>query len=101
MIFVNDNLPNVSAFEIKKKLNNSQERFYGKNELPGVKSDESVKVKINKIFSSKNFVYKSRCRIYLNNDIKECTIVGKINGYLLTLNGEKIKIADIKNIEKL
>ena len=47
-----DNLPSVSAFEIKKKLNNSQDRFYGKMSIPGVSSNESIVSKINKIFSS-------------------------------------------------
>lgn len=96
-----EDLPSVSAFEIKKKLNNSQERFYGKNSIPGETDNENVIVKINKIFASKNFVYKSKCRIYLTDDIKECIIVGRNNNYLLTITGEKIKISDIKNIEKL
>ena len=67
-----DNLPSVSAFEIKKKLNNSQDRFYGKMSIPGVSSNESIVSKINKIFSSKDFVYKSRCRVYFESDVKEC-----------------------------
>ena len=105
-----DNLPSVSAFEIKKKLNNSQDRFYGKMSIPGVSSNESIVSKINKIqscpflnkiFSSKDFVYKSRCRVYFESDVKECTIVGKTSTYLLTLKGEKLPIKDIKNIEKV
>lgn len=96
-----EDLPSVSAFEIKKNLNNSQERFYGKNAIPGEADNENVIVKINKIFASKNFVYKCKCRIFLTNDIKECIIVGRNNNYLLTITGEKIKINDIKNIEKL
>ena len=96
-----DNLPSVSAFEIKKKLNNSQDRFYGKMSIPGASSNESIVRKINKIFSSKDFVYKSRCRVYFESDVKECTIVGKTSTYLLTLKGEKLPIKDIKNIEKV
>ena len=87
--------------QIKKKLNNSQDRFYGKMSIPGVSSNESIVSKINKIFSSKDFVYKSRCRVYFESDVKECTIVGKTSTYLLTLKGEKLPIKDIKNIEKV
>ena len=94
-------LPSVSAFEIKKKLNNSQERYYGKNNLPNAKDSDNILVKINKIFSSKNFVYKSRVRIYFADDVKECVIVGKTNDSLLTLSNEKIRIIDIKDIEKI
>ncbi len=96
-----DDLPSVSAFEIKKKLNNSQDRFYGKMSIPGTYTNESIVSKINKIFSAKDFVYKSRCRIYFDFDVKECVIVGKTSTYLLTLKGEKIPIKDIKNIEKV
>lgn len=95
-----DKLPSVSAFEIKKKLNNSQDRFYGKSSFLEDNS-KSIKAKINDIFSSKNFVYKSRCKIFLESDVKEATIVGKTDNYLLTITNEKIKISDIKNIIKL
>lgn len=93
-------LPSVSAFEITKKLNNSQERFYSNFDIMP-KSKVNVKAKINAIFSSNNHVYKSRVRITLKNDILERTIIGKTSLELLTLTGEKIKIADIIDIEKI
>ena len=95
------NLPKVSAFEIEKKLNNFQERFYGTSEILKSESRESVVTKLNRIFSSGNHVYKSRVRIYLDNDIIEKNIIGKTRDYLLTFNGEKILISKIKDIEKI
>lgn len=93
-------LPSVSAFAINKKLENSQERYYGKSELRKAKSVNVIS-KINEIFASNNHVYKSRVRITFANDISERTIVGKTNVELLTLTGEKIKITDIIDIEKI
>ena len=94
-------LPKVSAFEIEKRLNNFQERFYASGEIIGNYSRDSVSTKINKIFTSGNHVYKSRVRIYLDNDIIEINIIGKTKDYLLTFNGEKIMINKIKDIEKI
>ena len=93
-------LPNVSAFPIEKELRNSQERFYGHEEIFPSKKVNVIS-KINSIFSSNNHVYKSRVRIKTNKDIFERTIVGKTNTDLLTLSGDKIKIVDILDIERL
>lgn len=94
-------LPRVSAFPIQKKLDNSQERFYGSMQSIKPGKDVNVVSKINAIFASNNHVYKSRVRITFKDDISERTIVGKTSTELLTLTGEKIKIIDILDIEKI
>ncbi|MBE6148035.1 MAG: hypothetical protein E7167_00785 [Firmicutes bacterium] len=94
-------LPSVSAFPIDKKLDNSQERFYGTDNILMPKKPVNVISKINEIFASNNHVYKSRVRIKFKDDIQERTIVGKTTTQLLTLTGEKIKITDIVDIEKI
>lgn len=93
-------LPSVTAFKIEKKLDNYQERFYSKEEDRQNKKVNVIK-KINDIFASSTHVYKSKVRIYTNNDILQKTIVGKSNVDLLTIDGEKIKIYDIVDIEKI
>ena len=93
-------LPSVSAFPIEKQLHNSQERFYGHEEVFPSKKINVIS-KINAIFSSTNHVYKSRVRIKTKEDILERTIVGKTSTDLLTLSGDKIKIVDILDIERL
>jgi len=93
-------LPSVSAFPIKKKLDNSQERYYGSSHLMPSKKVNVIS-KINEIFASNNHVYKSRVRITFKNDTSERTIVGKTSTQLLTLTGEKINIVDIIDIEKI
>ena len=94
-------LPNVSAFPIEKELHNSQERFYGNNMDLLSKKPINVITKINQIFTANNHVYKSRVRIKTKDDILERTIIGKTNTDLLTLSGDKIKIMDIIDIERL
>ena len=93
-------LPRVSAFPIDKKLNNFQESFYGKGEERHNYKGNIVN-KINDIFSSSSHVFKSRVRIYLKDDIIERTIIGKTGTDLLTLSGDKIRITDIMDIEKV
>ncbi|MBE6155529.1 MAG: hypothetical protein E7164_02085 [Firmicutes bacterium] len=94
-------LPRVSAFPIEKKLDNSQERFYGSEDNIILAKPINVISKINQIFASNNHVYKSRVRIKYKNDIEERTIVGKTSTDLLTLTGEKIRITDIVDIERI
>lgn len=96
-----NNLPKVSAFEIKKKLDNSQERFYSAENKIEKKNPGSVISKINNIFAANNHVYKSKVRIKLENDLVEKIIVGKTAKELLTLSGEKIAISKILDIERL
>lgn len=94
-------LPKVSAFAINKKLYNSQERYYGSEEKLFSNKKENISSKINRIFASNNHVYKSRVRIKTKNDVLERTIIGKTNTDLLTLTGEKIKIVDILDIDRV
>ena len=96
-----NNLPNVSAFPIEKELTNYQERFYGTSNELASKKPVNVLAKINQIFSSNNHVYKSRVRIKTKDDLLERTIIGKTNTDLLTLSGDKIKIIDIIDIDRI
>lgn len=95
-------LPNVYANPIGKKLQNVQEMYYeGDRNFPKKMDQRSVEQKINSIFSSREFVYKSHVRITTNQGIKECIVVGKTDRSLLTLDNETITIASIIDIEKI
>ena len=96
-----NNLPNVSAFPIDKELHNSQERFYGTSSDLNPHKEVNVMTKINRIFASNNHVYKSRVRIKTKDDLLERTIIGKTNTDLLTLSGDKIRIIDVLDIERI
>ncbi len=93
-------LPKVFANPIGD-INNDQEFFYGNDRT--IKKQDSISVvrKINDIFASPTHVYKSKVRITLKNGISEKVIVGKTSTDLITMSGEKIKIIDIIDIEKI
>lgn len=95
-------LPRVFANKIEENINNDQELFYGNDRMETKKQDSiSVVRKINNVFASPNHVYKSRVKITLKNGTTEKVIVGKTNTDLITIDGEKIKIIDILDIEKI
>ena len=95
-------LPNDYANPLNKTMKNVQEIYYGS----GASTDRTVSVdsvltKINRIFNSNHHVYKSRVRITTSEGDREEEIVGRTNGSLLTLSGERIKIIDILDIERI
>ena len=94
-------LPKVYANPIEKDFRNNNDIYYGRND--NVRSDTKVNVyeKINQIFASPHHVYKSKVLIKTKNGEISSTIVGKSGNYLLSLNGDKINMLDIIDIERL
>ena len=100
---MNNNLPRVYAHPINKQLNNNLEYHVSSPDDVLIRNTTVLNIpkKINEIFASPSHVYKSRVWIkLLNNEELETTIVGKTGNYLLSLNGDKISINNIANIEK-
>ena len=101
-------LPRVYANPIDKEIRNNSDIYYGKSNE--TRSDKTVNVyeKINQIFASPHHVYKSNVSPELetyevgtkNGEIRT-TIVGKSGNYLLTLNGERINMLEINDIERI
>lgn len=96
MIFLKD-LPKVFQSPMEKKIDNNKELFYSR--LKEMKQDKNIPRKIDTIFHDRSFVYKKEVEITVNNQTEVKTIVGKSGNYLLTLDGDKIKISDIKDIK--
>lgn len=95
------NLPKVYQNPINKEINNNKDVFYGPNNYVRSVSKVNISEKINHIFASVHHVYKSKVRIKTLNDEFETIIVGRTTFDLLTLNGEKINISEIENIERI
>ena len=93
--------PKVFANPINKKINNSQEVFYERNNHLEYHSKNEILRKIDEIFKSSNHVYKSRVSIDTKNNNITCDIVGKTSNSLLTLDGNKIDIDEIIDIKKI
>ncbi len=91
-------LPKVYVNPLDKEFKNfqttSETREYKKNI-----DKKNLSIKIKDIFNSNNYIYKKRVRITTENSTFEKYVVGRANGCLLTLDGERIKINDIYDIE--
>ena len=96
---MNKNLPKVFVSPINKELRNNKDVFYSSN--PPKNTNINIPQKINEIFANPHHVYKSKVHITTNNGSIDSVIVGKNNNYLLTLNGEKININDIIDLERI
>lgn len=90
-------LPKVYVNPIDKEFNNFQKTCTSDDRKSIDKKNLSMKIK--DIFSSNNYVYKRKVRVTTKNETKEKVVVGKANGYLIMLDGEKIKLTDIYDIE--
>ena len=58
---------------------------------------------VKNIFKSKNYIYKIKTKIILNNKEKLITLIGRTNKHLITFDNKLIninEIQDIKSIEK-
>lgn len=106
--------PKVYVNKIVKEIKNNKESFHfeGKdsnkeyeksnNEIDIIDvSDISVRQKLNEIFDSDSFVYKSKSEIILKNgtELIEDVIAIK-DSNLITLSNKKISIDDIRDIKK-
>ena len=93
------NLPKIFVNPINQNFTNTQNVYYSDRQIK-FDSNESVKSKIDRIFSGKDFVYKSTVWILTNEGIFDKTIIGRTNSSLLTIDNESISIDKIKDIKK-
>lgn len=84
---------NISSSHYKKDANRNEQ-------IIKINSND-VLLRINEYFNSEEFVYKFDAEITLSDNtiLKEEIIALKDNA-LITINGKKINIEDIKNIKK-
>lgn len=94
-------LPKVYASPINKSLNNNKDIFYSENGTPKTRESINVLERLNEIFASKHHVYKSKVKITTLDNTYETYIVGRTSQHLLTLDGTKISLNSIQNIEKI
>ena len=94
-------LPRVYANPIDKDIRNNNDIYVSKNEERNHTKKIHVYEKINQIFASPHHVYKSNVFIQTRNGEIKTTIVGKSGNYLLCLNGDRINMLDILDIEKI
>ena len=92
-------LPKIFANPINKKIDNSLDYIKINNENKKTLSNFEIKDKIDKIFKSKNYIYKIDVEIKLINGDINCTLIGKTNNSLITIDNKLININDILDIK--
>ena len=96
---MNKNLPKVFAVPIDKKISNNENLF--RSSKTEIKKDPVSISEINKIFNSKNYVYKTRVTITTKDKKEEIDVIGLKSDNLLTMDGRSIPISEIYEIKKV
>ena len=91
-------LPKIFVNKFDENIRNNKEIYYSK--ILNNQKKNIVK-EIDAIFHSRDFVYKRIVEIVTKDGVRQETIIGKTQGYLLTIDGKKILISEILDIKKL
>lgn len=95
--------PEMYKGEVRKEFNNNRSVYtsYSDNNIKNISYDISdIKRKINDIFSSNNFIYRTKVNIVIDNQIITKKIIGIHENSLVTIDNEHIPISIIKDIYK-
>lgn len=81
------------------KINNNQEIYYSYKNNNSKVENIDVRTKINNIFYKRDYIYKKRLIIKTKYSNEEYEIIYKNYDYLLDINGNKIYIDNILDID--
>ena len=97
-------IPEIFVNKINKKIDNNKEVFYSYKDTDEIIKEPkrlyeyTLQWKINELFRSNDFIYKKKFHIKTINEEKDYIIISKSYDYLLTIDGTKIMIKDIIEI---
>ena len=94
---MNDEIPKI-FINNKKKIDNNKVVFYSSKDNNVDKININVNNKLNEILNANNFIYKKKIRIKTYKNEEDYIIISKNNNYLLTIDGKRIYIDDIIDI---
>lgn len=99
-------LPEIFVNNINKKISHNEEVYYSykNNEIEKEKIEKKysyndIQNKIQTLFKSNDFIYKKNFYIKTKTMEGNFCIISKSYDYLLTIDGNKIMINDILEIE--
>ena len=105
---MNKKIPKIFVNKINKNIDNNTSVYYSykdnniQEKVAEIKIDYfELQNKINNLFKSKDFIYKKKFLIKTSNFEKEFVIISKSYDYLLTIDGDKIFIKDIIDINSV
>lgn len=97
-------IPEIFVNKINKKIDNNKEVFYSYKDNDEIIEETTpldeytLQRKINELFRSNDFIYKKKFHIKTKSEEKDYIIISKSYDYLLTIDGTKIMIKDIIEI---
>ena len=96
------NKPEMYRGNVKKEFNNNRSIYASYNNKSDIKvyDTSEVRKKINDIFSSHDFIYRTKVNIVIDNKIITKKVVGIYNNNLVTIDNEHIPINMISDIYK-
>ena len=98
-------LPRIYQNDINKKINNNKKTYhlkYNNNEEVVVTSmnNEDVNKVIDSIFNTTGYAFNINVIIKTRNKTYDTSLIAKRNGYILTLDNDRIRIDDIISIKR-
>ena len=90
--------------EVNKKFNNNQSIYssynYHDDNTFKLQDLNDIRKKINNLFESPNFIYRTKVNLVINNQILSKKVIGLYNNNLVTIDNEQIPINLIQDIYK-
>ena len=93
--------PKMYRCDNKKIFNNNKSIYasYNDNNIK-IYDTNDIRKKINNIFNSDNFIYRTKVNIVIDNKIITKKVIGIYNNNLVTIDNEHIPINMISDIYK-
>ena len=94
--------PKMYQCDRGKKFNNNRSVYasYNDNNTFKVYDSNEIRKKINDLFNSSTFIYRTKVNIVIDNQIITRKVVGVYNNNLVTIDNEHIPISMIRDIYK-
>ena len=97
-------LPKIYQNDINKKINNNKKTYHLKynnnEEVSTVMNNEDVNKVIDSIFNTTGYAFNINVIIKTSNKTYDTSLIAKRNGYILTLDNDRIRIDDIISIKR-
>lgn len=94
--------PKMYRGNIKKDINNNRSIYASYNDKKDIRVYDSseVRKKIDDIFNSSTFIYRTKVNIVVNGEVLVKKVIGVYNNNLVTIDNEHIPISMIDDIYK-
>ena len=94
--------PKMYRGEVKRDINNNRSIYASYNDKKEIKvyDKSNIRKKIDDIFNSSTFIYRTKVNIVMDGEVLTKKIIGIYNNNLVTIDNEQIPISMIKDIYK-